>query len=41
MCDGQSLGMARVRHFGGWLRLRGTAAQGCRLRVIAYLTLKG
>lgn len=40
LCDGQSMGLVRVRHFGGWLRLSGTTAAGVRLRVIAYLTLK-
>jgi len=40
LAAGQGLGLARVSHFGGWLRLRGTIAPGVRLRVIAYLTLK-
>lgn len=31
---------ARVRHFGGWLRLCGSVPEGAGARVIAYLVLK-
>jgi len=38
---GEGLAFARVRHFGSWLRLAGEVEDGGRLRVIAYLCLKG
>jgi len=31
----------KVSHFGGWLRLAGRTPQGSKLRVMAYLALKG
>lgn len=31
----------KVAHFGGWLRLAGRTPEGSRLRVMAYLALKG
>jgi hypothetical protein len=31
---------ARVRHFGGWLRLAGELPAGATLKVLAYLALK-
>lgn len=31
---------ARVRHFGGWLRLAGRLPEGFDAKVIAYLALK-
>jgi hypothetical protein len=31
---------ARVRHFGGWLRLVGKLPDGAKLTVIVYLSLK-
>lgn len=34
------LSFARVRHFGGWLRLKGDLPRGQRARAIVYLTLK-
>jgi hypothetical protein len=39
MKDGVSF--VRVKNFGGWLRLAGTAPKGASLRVMAYLALKG
>lgn len=37
-CEGVTF--ARVKHFGGWLRLAGDSASG-GLRVMAYLCIKG
>jgi len=31
----------KVTHFGGWLRLAGTAPAGSAMTVMAYLALKG
>ena len=31
----------RVTHFGGWLRLTGSLADGVVAKVVAYLALKG
>lgn len=30
----------RLSHFGGWLRLAGSFAEGVEVRVVAYLALK-
>lgn len=38
---GVELTAAKVRHFGGWLRLAGNAPEGVTLTVMAYLALKG
>jgi len=35
------IGFARVRHFGGWLRLVGEVPAGANVTVIVYLVLKG
>jgi len=40
LAGSDSLGWVRVSHFGGWLRLHGEIAEGHRLTVIAYLSLK-
>lgn len=37
---GQGLAFARVRHFGGWLRLVGKLPDGAKATVIVYLSLK-
>lgn len=37
----EGLSFVRVKHFGGWLRLAGLTPEGSRLRVMAYLALKG
>jgi len=31
----------RLTHFGGWLRLAGSFAEGVEVKVVAYLVLKG
>lgn len=38
--SGQDVAFARVRHFGGWLRLVGKLPDGAKLTVIVYLSLK-
>jgi hypothetical protein len=38
--DPDTATFARVRHFGGWLRLAGDLPEGVSVTVIAYLNLK-
>ena len=37
---GQELSFLRLKHFGGWIRLRGVVRGEGSLRVMAYLSLK-
>jgi hypothetical protein len=37
----EAVSMVKVAHFGGWLRLAGTTPAGTKLKVMAYLALKG
>jgi hypothetical protein len=37
----ESVVFARLRHFGGWLRLVAHTQDGAKRRLICYLSLKG